>query len=451
MGCREGLVGVSESNSVTASTGDCASSNALPHARLRRGLVRIHPISPNEAPQVWQIEGSTELGRSRKALVQLADASVSRSHAALEPREGGFWIRDQGSRHGTFVNAKPVVSNGVLAQDGSVVRVGDTLLLVVDQVERYRTSPRRLDGAKLGLPEVMVAGPSLAEVWDEAARVAELAEHVLIWGESGSGKECVARILHAARSTPGPFVGINVSAIPEGLFEAELFGHERGAFTGADQARPGAFREASGGVLFLDEIGDVPLEVQPKLLRALDRLQIRPLGATREVHFSARIVTATSRQLVDDCESAVFRADLYYRLSAITIRVPPLRERPFDVLLLAEELLRIHSAGVRLSSEAAEVLALASWPGNARQLRQALLHALRRLERGQLEIRREHLPDGLHQPESGELTRERLQSALQRSGGVASHAARTLGVSRTTFYKTLRRLGSDAKTLLEEG
>jgi DNA-binding NtrC family response regulator len=367
----------------------------------------------------------------------------------VEPRTGGVFVRDEGSRHGTFVNGASVSAEGTLARQGSIIRVGDTLFVAVDDVESHRARPRRYDGARLGLAENMIAGPDLAKVWDHATRVASLRDPVLILGASGSGKECVARILHAARAVPGPFVGINVTAIPETLFEAELFGHERGAFTGANTARPGAFREASGGVLFLDEVGALKLEVQSKLLRALDGQLVRPLGASRDVSVDARIVSATSVDLREASEAGEFRADLYYRLSGIVISVPPLSERPDDVMLLTLEMLRARSVRLNLSVDAAEVLALARWEGNARQLRHAIAHATSQaLAAGSDELRPEHLPDlAPIQVGSDELTLERIQSAMKRSGGVAAHAAHALGISRTALYNALKRFNVDTASL----
>ncbi|HEV8551257.1 MAG TPA: sigma 54-interacting transcriptional regulator, partial [Polyangiaceae bacterium] len=342
----------------------------------RLGLVQIHPASASAPPRVFALAGSAVAGRSHRLELQLDDARVSRRHASLEPAAGGVRVRDLGSRHGTFVSAKRVPAEGMLAPLGSVLRVGDSLLLVVKDVESFRSRPRRTDGSQLGLTETMVAGPELAAVWDEAARVASLPEPVLIVGETGSGKECVARMIHAARPEPGPFVGINVAAVPDSLAEAELFGYERGAFTGATVGRPGAFRCAEGGVLFLDEIGELPPALQPKLLRALDRGEVRPLGGHNEVRVSARIVSATSRSLANEQGDAGLRPDLYYRLAGVIIRVPPLRERPADALWLALELLSTWSPATRLSADAAERLVLSPWKGNARELRHRLTQAL---------------------------------------------------------------------------
>jgi DNA-binding NtrC family response regulator len=407
--------------------------------------VVLFPRGSDEEPASWPILGPASIGRGRRAAIRVSDPRVSAEHATIEPRAGGLLVRDSGSRHGTFLNGVAVGKEGALVVAGSVLRLGDTLLHCVDEPQRYRTPPRSIAAAALGLSEDVIAGPLLAEVWDKAARAAQLDDPVLIVGESGSGKECVARILHAARATPGPFVGINVSAIPKALFEAELYGHERGAFTGATLARPGAFREASGGVLFLDEVDGLELEVQSKLLRALDQREVRPLGANRHVAADARIVSATNGDLRQACEQGTFRADLYYRLSGIVIRVPPLCERPDDVLLLALEMLRRRSSQLGLSADAAERLVTTRWHGNVRELRSALSHAIdRAVASGDDELNPDHLP-AIEQvaPIRGELTLGRIHSAMKRSGGVAAHAAESLGISRTSLYKAMKRLGVD--------
>jgi DNA-binding NtrC family response regulator len=435
----------------TASTAGSSEAAGTERTLANPGLVAVYPVREDDVPATWSLGGEGFVGRSREALVRLVDARVSRLHARVEPREDGFFVRDCSSRHGTFARGAPVSSEGTLVPLGGVIRCGDTLLLCVADIERFRARPRRSDGARLGLSETMLAGPQLAAVWDEAARAASLDEPVLILGESGSGKECVARMLHASRGVPGPFVGINVTAIPEPLFESELFGHERGAFTGAVNANPGAFREAARGVLFLDEVGDLKLEMQAKLLRALDQHEIRPLGARDHVRVDTHVVSATSRDLKRACDEQAFRADLYYRLAGIVIRVPPLCERPGDALLLAHEVLRQRSASLTLSPDAAERLALARWEGNARQLRYTLARAVSRAElRSDRRILVEDLPELTLSVDERALTLERIQSALERTGGVASHAARSLGVSRTTFYKTLKRLNGQVSEVAPE-
>jgi DNA-binding NtrC family response regulator len=306
-----------------------------------------------------------------------------------------------------------------------------------------------LEGAALGLPRGLIAGPTSSEVWDQATRCATFQHPVLVLGESGSGKENVARLVHCARGVARPFVGINAAALPSSLFEAELFGHERGAFTGASVARPGAFREAHDGVLFLDEIADMSLDAQVKLLRALDLKTVRPLGSSRDVPVNVQVVAATSQDLAGACAEGRFRSDLYYRLAGVVIRVPPLRERRDEVLLLAATMLADDARGLSLSCDAAEALTLGSWDGNVRELRSALVAASDRVvTRGRGQITREDLPPIARAiTEGGELTEARIRQAMSGARGVASRAAEVLGVSRSTFYNACRRVGVDAGSL----
>jgi len=437
-------------DSQTAPTADSPQGSICSdRTRVRPGLVTLHPRSSSAAPPIWRVEREVSIGRSRDADLRPDDERISRSHARIEPRPGGFFVRDHGSRHGSFVDRQPVSAVGTLAKYGAVVRFADTLMLVVEDVEDYRSDTRRLDGARLGLSKDMIAGPKLAQVWDQATRIAQLDDPVFILGESGSGKECIARIVSAMRPRPGPFVGINVAAIPEPLFEAELFGHERGAFTGANAARNGAFRDATGGVLFLDEVGDLRLDLQAKLLRAIDLGSVRPLGSNRDVPFDVRVVAATSHDLRDAVQAGRFRLDLYYRLTGIVIRVPPLRERRDDILLLAWSMLKEQAPSLALTADAAEALVVAPWEGNVRNLRYAITHAVGEamvLRSSRIELR--HLPDlGPMHEDASRLTDERVRSAMKKSGGIASHAAELLGISRTTLYKTLRRFDIDPSEL----
>ena len=437
-------VAVNQTTDVSLGVG-CASV-----ARGRPGLVQIFPRSTRAIATVFRVAGSALLGRGDSVGIRVPDARVSRNHARVESRSSGVGVFDLGSRHGSRVAGRSVGSEGTLASFDSVVRFGDTLCLVVRDVERYRVMPRRVSGATLGMPSDALAGPLLADVWDRATRVAALSAPVLLLGESGTGKEILARLLHRATAQPCPFVGINVAAIPEALFESELFGHERGAFTGALHARTGAFREAAGGILFLDEVGDLRLDLQAKLLRALDLQSVRPLGSDRDVSVSVRLVTATSVDLKAACEAGKFRADLYYRLHGVTLRVPPLRERPDDVLLLAESILEDEGARARLSTDAAEKLALARWQGNTRALRSAVMQGLASaLSDGSPELRADHLPE-LEAASEGPLSEVDVRAAMASAAGVASHAAGLLGVSRTTFYKLCKRFGIRASSLRSE-
>jgi DNA-binding NtrC family response regulator len=437
--------------SSTAPTADVVHDGAQSAAReeSRRGLLALSLARGGGAPLTWRIARAVSAGRGRHVDVSLDDDKVSRAHARLEPRPQGILVRDVGSRHGSFVDGEPVSAEGTLAAVGAVVRLGDTLLLVVDDVEAHRCEPRTIDGRRLSLPKAVMAGGTLSRVWDHAARVAQLKEPVFVLGESGSGKELIARIVHAMRPQRGPFVGLNVAAIPETLFEAELFGFERGAFTGAGTARAGAFREASGGVLFLDEVGDLRPDLQVKLLRAVDTGAVRPLGADRDVPVDVRLVAATSRDPSEARERDGFRADLYYRLAGIVIRVPPLRERREDILLLARAMLDEHATGLRFTVDAEEALLLSDWDGNVRHLRHAVTHAVgEAVANGAKAVQREHLPQLLPARRAEpRLTEERIRWAMKKERGVASRAAGALGVSRTTLYEAVKRLNIDRATL----
>ena len=273
---------------------------------------------------------------------------------------------------------------------------------------------------------------------------------VLVTGESGTGKELVARRLHARSSrAKAPFVAVNAAALPETLAESELFGADKGAFTGADQPRAGRFEEANGGTLFLDEVGELPLPLQAKLLRALEERAVRRLGGVRETPVDVRLVAATNRDLASEAESGSFRRDLYFRLAVVVVNVPPLRERAGDVPLLAghlaARLAARHGVAVpRLSAEALAALEAHSWPGNVRELRNVLERAV--VVRGGEEIRAADLGLASRGPAAQSLDRthrerEALLEALRRTGGRREEAAKLLGVSVRTLYYRLKQWG----------
>jgi transcriptional regulator with GAF, ATPase, and Fis domain len=276
---------------------------------------------------------------------------------------------------------------------------------------------------------------------------------VLVVGENGSGKEVLAQIIHAAGYSEKPLVARNVGAIPEGLFESELFGHARGSFTSAIQSRLGAFRSANHGVLFLDEIADLRPDHQVKLLRALDDGAIVPVGEDQPVKVNVRVVAATNKDLRQLVLDGRFREDLYYRLATVTLRVPPLRERRDEVLLLVLRMLRDETDGMRLSTDSAEVLALAPWPGNVRNLLRVVLEASRRAASDHRSVIEPcDLPDLVPldpdaSEDGGVMTVEKLRTAVLRANGVVQRAASSLGISRSTFYEECKRLGIDPRDL----
>ncbi|HET6611225.1 MAG TPA: sigma-54 dependent transcriptional regulator [Kofleriaceae bacterium] len=312
-----------------------------------------------------------------------------------------------------------------------------------------------------GFPEIIGSSPPMRRVFDLVERVAETAATVLITGESGTGKELVAHAIHQRSGRRGgPFVAVNCAAMPEQLLESELFGHVKGAFTDAKATRTGLFVKASGGTLFLDEIGELPIEMQAKLLRALQERTVRPVGGDREIPFDARLITATNRDLEHDVEERRFRQDLYYRINVVNIRIPPLCARGNDILLLAQvfidELSKKHGKEVTgLSPAAAEKLLAYDWPGNVRELQNGIERAVALTRYREIAV--EDLPDKLREYKSwhvvlagddtsellpmSEVERRYIMRVLKEVKGNKTMAARILGFQRRTLYRKLDRYG----------
>jgi two-component system response regulator HydG len=310
--------------------------------------------------------------------------------------------------------------------------------------------------------EIIGQSQVMEKLYDLLVRIADSDASVLITGESGTGKELVAQILHrqSSRQT-GPFVAINCAALPNQLLESELFGHTQGAFTDARATKKGLILQAEGGTLLLDEIGDFPITLQPKLLRALEERSLRPIGGSSEIPFDVRVIATTNRDLESAVEEGRFREDLYYRLNVIKIELPPLRARGTDILLLAQHFVRQFAARsnkhvVGVSSAAAEKLLGYSWPGNVRELRNAVERAvaLTRYERMTVadlpeKIRayqRNHVLVGSTDPTEllpmEEVERRYILHVLQSVGGNKTLAARVLGFDRKTLYRKLVRYGT---------
>src|SRR3954447_4144492 len=306
------------------------------------------------------LQSALSIGADGSNQVVLEDRYVSRFHCRLLPAGGRWRLKDLDSTNGTWLDGARIAEAEVEA--GARIRVGDQEL----RIERLAPPPRA------SLPGIVARDPALAPVLELLRRAAPSMLPVTLLGESGTGKELAARAVHElSQRSGGPFVPLNCGAISRELAEAELFGHEKGAFTGAITSAPGAFGAADGGTLFLDEIGDLPLALQVKLLRALEAGEVKPVGAPRPRPIDVRVVCATHRDLRAEVRRGAFREDLYYRLGGLTVRLPPLRERPGDVLPLAEHFLALEGDGVRrsFSADARAALAAHRWPGNARELR----------------------------------------------------------------------------------
>jgi two-component system response regulator HydG len=326
----------------------------------------------------------------------------------------------------------------------------------VQRLQRAVDESRRFD-------ELLGASPAMKEVYDLLERVGESESTVLVSGESGTGKELVARALHRrSKRSAGPFVAINCAAMPEQLLESELFGHTKGAFTDARNARPGLFVQAKGGTIFLDEIGDMPVGLQPKLLRALQERTVRPVGGDTETPIDVRVVAASNRDLETAIEERKFREDLYYRINVIHVELPPLRARGADVLLLATHYLQHFATQSQkevrsLDSEAAEKLSAYAWPGNVRELANCMERAVALTRNESIGIadlpekirsyRTSHVLVAATDPTElvpmEEVEKRYILRVLEAVGGNKTLAAQVLGLDRKTLYRKLDRYGSE--------
>ncbi|WP_434348770.1 enhancer binding protein Nla6 [Myxococcus virescens] len=336
----------------------------------------------------------------------------------------------------------------------------DRALEKKETMREVQTLRRRLK--QLGSSDLIAQSVGMRKVIELVEKVAPSKASVSISGESGTGKEVVSRAVHnLSLRRDKPFIAINCASIPATLIESELFGHERGAFTGADQRRPGVFEMAHGGTLFLDELGEIPIELQAKLLRVLEEGKLRRLGGKVEIEVDVRVLCATNRDLKQEIKNGRFREDLYFRLNVFQIHLPPLRERRDDVPILVQHFVDKFrgDSGKRVSGvhpEAMEVLKNYDWPGNIRELRNAVERAVILCD-GEL-ITREHLPPDMagKSPERhtfrlpfglslDAVEREYILGSLQRNGNNKARTAEVLGVSEKTLYNKLNRYAAEAR------
>ncbi len=372
------------------------------------------------------------IGSSPRSDLVLSDRTVSAAHCRIEPDRGTAWVRDLGSRNGTWIDNVRTALGRVTP--GSRLRVGRTELTVVD---RGREGDARRGG-------LVAASWQMIELLGRVETLARTTAPVLVFGPSGAGKEGIARALHARGPRAAqPFVAVNAAAIPRDLVESELFGHEKGAFTGADAMRRGVFEQADRGTLFLDEIGELPLATQARLLRVLDDWTIRRIGGETTRTVDVRLVCATHRDLRALVARGAFRADLYYRLVQAKLVVPPLAERPDDVKALAAHFLEQaeKTIGTRtLSRGALEALLAYGWPGNARELRSVVLGAATQSS-GIVEAEdvRAAIAAIAGDDAFDELSSAGVRMLVEQHGSVSA-AARAIGVARTTLRDRLARV-----------
>jgi transcriptional regulator with PAS, ATPase and Fis domain len=389
------------------------------------------------------------IGADPRADFVVADPAMSKFHGEIRIEGGAAFVRDLGSRNGTFVDRVPVLEAPL--RDGALLMLGRTQLRfdVGSRQHEIPLSPRDRFGRLRGSSIPMRAAFALLE--------AAAASHstVLLQGESGTGKDLAAESIHLESARrDGPFVVVDCGAIPGSLLETELFGHEAGAFTGATAIRIGAFEAAGGGTLLLDEIGELALELQPKLLRAIDRREIQRIGSTRRIPVDVRVIAATNRNLKQEVNARRFRSDLYFRLAVLVVRMPPLRERTLDIPLLVEAIL--DDLGDR-DSPIARALARGellpellrhAWPGNVRELRNyieaCVVRQERALEPGASDEPRIDVTLPLRAVRERWLRhveRRYLEQLLAAHKGNVSAAARVAGVDRVHLHRLLSRAG----------
>ncbi len=394
--------------------------------------------------------------------VRLDDPLVSRRHLELRAEERGVRVVDCGSTNGTLIHG--MLIRDVLLTSDAVLGVGDCSLQVRLTAEPLdvQLSSRRHFG------DAIAHSASMRHVFALLERAAKSDVTVLLEGDSGTGKDVLAAALHSeSRRADKPFVVVDCGAIPEGLVESELFGHDKGAFTGASHSRAGAFEQADGGTVFLDEIGELPLDQQPKLLRMLESRSFRRVGGNETIKVDVRVIAATNRRLRESVRRKEFREDLFYRLAVVPVRIPRLGERPDDVIPLAERFLQnirgSDGAGddAKIPPDLAQLLMSYPWPGNARELRNVverfatfdradarLLFGAQRHEpevSGDAFANLEHLP--YHDAKKSVMDafhRAVLPRVVTRAGGSVSRAAQALGLPRASLYRMLAQLRDES-------
>ena len=421
-----------------------------PSAARPLGVV-VRVIDAEAEPSSLRLDvGSCVVGSAPSCDIVVLDKAVSRTHVELGVVPEGVSVVDLGSRNGTHFYGQRVEK--MVLGLGSRLQIGSATLVLEADTEGLASGDGAHEGAYRG---IVGASPAMRKLFGMLERLEGSLATILIEGESGVGKERVAAALHeGSKVSTGPFVAVNCGAFPRELIASELFGHKRGAFSGAFDARRGAFETADGGTLLLDEVGELPLELQPMLLRAIELGEVRALGEDVPKHVRVRLVAATNRDLEEDVRRGRFRQDLYYRLAVVKLRVPPLRERPGDIAPLAAHF--VEQAGVGpLPDEVIGELGQRRWPGNARELRNAII-AYAAL--GDLPERPRPVTPALGQMMTNVVDLERpfsdqkeaitdafaksyLTAPLNHTKGNQSEAARISGLNRSYLGRMLAKYG----------
>ncbi len=420
---------------------------------------RLHVLHGPEAGLAIDIpRAGLVLGASAVSDVTLTDPSVSSRHCSVRPTAHGFEVSDLGSTNGTVYDGAQITRASVPA--GAVLALGATVIQLLPDEEAVVIPP----SAASRFGGLVGSSLPMRQIYGLLERASASNAPMLLLGESGTGKEVCARAVHdSSPRSKGPFVIFDCGAASESLLESDLFGHVRGAFTGADRERAGAFALAHGGTLFLDEIGDLPLRLQPKLLRLLETGTIQPLGAGRQQAYDVRVVAATHRDLRAEVDRGSFRGDVYYRLAVVEVHLPPLRERLDDVPELVHLFLERDGVAVpsrtALASKNLDRLRAYTWPGNVRELRNAVARAVALAPKGAPfaempvlvgstsasprapEVRADRPFSEAKAELVEQFERAYLRDLFANHGDNLSEAARIAGIERKHLYRLMARLG----------
>jgi DNA-binding NtrC family response regulator len=434
-----------------AATGLWSTQRADGVPALHVRTVRLEVVQGPDAGLVCELtQPRVRIGRTGGNDVVLHDRKVSGLHAELVLDDRGFRLRDLGSTNGVFAGGVQVL-DGYLAP-GAVLSMGQSQLRF--QPLAAGATVDLDDGA--GFPGIVGGSLPMRRLFALLRRIAATDATCLVTGETGTGKEAIAEAIHrASPRASGPFVVADCGAIPASLFEAEIFGHEKGAYTGAMTAAPGLFERAHGGTLFLDEIGELPFDLQPKLLRAVQNREIRRVGGTRPIPCDVRLIAATHRNLAIEINRGAFREDLYFRLAVTELHVPPLRERMEDVPALVDHFVAALGApGATVRPAALQAMMGHAWPGNVRELRNAVERALVLPDAPPAQLAVHAAAERLHlevdttlpfreakQILIDEFDRRLIETLLARHDGNIAEAARATGLDRVSVYKIMNRLG----------
>jgi DNA-binding NtrC family response regulator len=421
-------------------------TNGAPSRRAEPALVLCFADGQGKTERCRIPTDGLLIGRGETVFSEaFRDPRMSPRHAEVRMAKGcRVVVRDVGSAHGTRLNGETLFGERCL-EPGDVLRIGDTILIYTSSTEGAHAEA---DG--LGVSDAMVA------VQRSIDAVASRKHTVVVTGETGTGKEVVARQIHDRSGRNGPFIAVNCSTFTEALLPSELFGHVRGAFTGAVTEHPGLFRAARGGTLLLDELAEIPLSLQASLLRVLESQEVRPVGGTKDIAIDVRVVATTNRELMELVRAGKFRADLYARLAQWTIRLPALKARREDIPgLVAKILPRVEGEGRRLSPDLAEALLVHDWPLNVRGLLNALSIAIVSTEsrEGPLALTHEVQttlyttrsieaePEKPSVPTATTLDREELEGLMEQFHGHVAAAGRHVGMTRSKLYRLLEAHG----------